>query len=196
MVLLNNPSRGRSCAAAPLAPLTVATSFVPHTSEEARGSTSACLGAPVTFEYTADPCRLAHQMSMYARLAVTTEQDPGEPEDWLVRGGIARPADLLDSAVQCNELHGYYAISVWGRPGDNISAAAGRLPAPYSKVRPVRRSTLSEAGYTLRPRQDGHTSIMLIEPTLERCKVLSELFDPPMPNPALRARDRPEGQSP
>ena len=116
--------------------------------------------------------------------------------DWMVRGGLGRPRDLLESAIECFERHGYHAVSAWGLPGDEIDDAAARLPAPYGKVRPVRRRTLTEAGYALRTRQDGHVSIMLPDPTLDACEELSALLEPPIANPELAREQQAEEESP
>jgi hypothetical protein len=113
-------------------------------------------------------------------------EDEVETNDWLIRGGMGLPDALLKSAEDALEEDGIIAISLWGLPGDTIEDASRRLPAPYGKIRPVRRSTLLEAGYSLVDRPDGHTDVILPTLTLEACSDVAALLEPTRPNPSLR----------
>jgi hypothetical protein len=116
--------------------------------------------------------------------------------DLLVRGGEMKPEHLLEAAERCYELEGFYGVSVWGLPGDTLEEAAKRMTAPYRVVRHARRVQVG-AQYEINTRQDGHNSVIFpAPPTLESCGELADLFDGPIPNPALSGTAGKGGSNP
>jgi hypothetical protein len=123
--------------------------------------------------------------------------EPTEPApDLLVRGGEMKPGHLLEAAERCYAQYDFYGVSAWGLPGDTILDAARRLTAPYRVVRQAPRARIS-AQYEINTRQDGHNSLIFpSRPNVEDCQNLANLFDEPIPNPALSGTAGKGGSTP
>ncbi|WP_334173652.1 hypothetical protein [Sinomonas sp.] len=116
------------------------------------------------------------------------------PDDLLllVRGGINGLSDVvLDRSVaDCWEEHGFFGVSVFAAPGDDLIALSRTNPAialrrqlRTARVGPLRQAKFEVAATFTRP---GHYSIVLPEATTAVFESLRSCFSEPIDNPGFR----------
>jgi hypothetical protein len=87
----------------------------------------------------------------------------------------------------CWERHGFFGVSVFGAPGDDLTAVSGAVRA--IRVRPVVRvarcGALRAAGLEVLPTfaNPWHFSVVLPDATPATFQSLRDCFGEPVPNP-------------
>lgn len=120
-------------------------------------------------------------------------RDEPPPDDLLlvVRGGALSLSDAaLDrSAGDCWEQHGFFGVSVFAAPGDDIVALSRVNPAIRRRrqVRTARCGALRAGGFEVAATfaNAGHFSVVLPDATPERFEILRSCFSPPIENPGF-----------
>ena len=120
-------------------------------------------------------------------------RDEPPPDDLLlvVRGGAHSLGDAaLDrSAGDCWEQHGFFGVSVFAAPGDDLAelSQVNMAIRRRKQVRTVRCGTLRSAGFEVAATftNPGHYSIVLPDATPERFESLRTCFSSPVENPGF-----------
>jgi len=120
-------------------------------------------------------------------------RDEPPPDDLLlvVRGGANSLSDaVLDrSAGDCWEQHGFFGVSVFAAPGDDLVALSQSNLAirRRSQIRTARCSSLRVAGFEVAATfvNPGHYSVVLPDVTPERFASLRACFSLPVNNPGF-----------
>ena len=121
-------------------------------------------------------------------------RDELPPDDLLlvVRGGANSLSDgvLERSAADCWEQYGFFGVSVFGAPGDDLVALSESTMAirRRSQVRTARCGELRAAGFEVVATftNPGHYSVVLPDATSERFTLLRSCFSPPVENPGFQ----------
>jgi hypothetical protein len=121
-------------------------------------------------------------------------RDEPPPADLLlvVRGGVNSLSDTaLDrSASDCWEQYGFFGVSVFAAPRDDLIALSRSNAAirRRSEVRTARCGSLRAAGFEVAATftNPGHYSAVLPDATPERFALLRSCFSPPVENPGFQ----------
>lgn len=118
-------------------------------------------------------------------------RDDPPPDDLLlvVRGGVTTLSDahLANQVGDCWDRRGFFGVSVFGAPGDDLAAVSEAVRA--IRVRPVVRvarcGALRAAGIEVLPifANPWHFSVVLPDATPGTFQSLRERFGEPVPNP-------------
>lgn len=122
-------------------------------------------------------------------------RDEQPPDDLLllVRGGANSLNDAtLDRAVgDCREQHGFFGVSVFAAPGDELLALSRSNLAirRRNQFRTARCGALRAAGFEVAATftNPGHYSVVCPDATPEQFAALRSCFSPPMDNPGFEA---------
>jgi hypothetical protein len=120
-------------------------------------------------------------------------RDERPPDELLlvVRGGANSLSDtILDrSAGDCWEQYGFFGVSVFAAPGDNLVALSQTNLAIRRRrqIRTARCGALRAAGLEVAATftNPGHYSVVLPDVTPKRFASLRACFSPPMENPGF-----------
>jgi hypothetical protein len=120
-------------------------------------------------------------------------RDEPPPDDLLlvVRGGARSLSDVaLDrSAGDCWDQHGFFGVSVFAAPGDDLIALSRSNTAirRRSEIRTARCGALRAGGFEVAATftNPGHYSVVLPDATPERFALLRSCFSPPVENPGF-----------
>ena len=120
-------------------------------------------------------------------------RDETPPDDLLlvVRGGANSLSDaVLDrSASDCWEQHGFFGVSVFAAPADDLIASSQSNMAirRRAQVRTARCGSLRAAGFEVAATftNPGHYSVVFPDVTPERFSLLRSCFSLPVENPGF-----------
>lgn len=120
-------------------------------------------------------------------------RDESPPDDLLlvVRGGTHSLDDptLERSTSDCWEQHGFFGVSVFAAPADDlvVLSRAHLAIRRRRQVRTARCGTLRAAGFEVAPTfgNPAHYSVVLTDATLERFERLRSCFSAPFDNPGF-----------
>lgn len=113
------------------------------------------------------------------------------PDDLLlvVRGGISTLSDvhLANQVSDCWDRHGFFGVSVFGAPNDDLGAVSRAVRAIRVRaiVRIARCGALRAAGFEIVPTFSNpwHFSVVLPDATPTAFESLRRCFGEPIPNP-------------
>ena len=122
-------------------------------------------------------------------------RDEPPPDNLLlvVRGGVNSLSDVVlnRSAGDCWERYGFFGVSVFGAPGDDLIALSRVNMAIRRRrqVRSARCGALRAAGFEVAATftNPGHYSIVLPDLTPDRFALLRSCFSEPLENPGFEA---------
>ena len=118
-------------------------------------------------------------------------RDEPPPDDLLlvVRGGVSTLSDahLANQVGDCWDRHGFFGVSVFGVPNDDLTAVSDAVRA--IRIRPVVRvarcGVLRAAQFEVLPTfaNPWHFSVVLPDATPMTFQSLRDRFGEPVPNP-------------
>ncbi len=124
---------------------------------------------------------------------IVRAEPPPDDQLLVVRGGRNSLTDTnLERATgDCWEEYGFFGLSVFGAPGDDLIALSERV-GPIRRrpeVRVVRCGVLREAGFEVAATFSNplHVSVVLPDATASTFAHLRSCFSEPMPNPGYEA---------
>jgi hypothetical protein len=113
------------------------------------------------------------------------------PDDAIViRGGVGSPETIAVNAQTTFDTDGFWAVSGYAAAGLNAAEIAQlvRKRLPHGQIRVSSVGVLRDGGFEVQETPDDYPHVDIFvpaEPDDAVCAQLADLFDDPIPNPAL-----------